>query len=428
MINYFLKILIIFIFFNINFANSTQELDRIVAIVNKNVITYNDLTGGINKALLFFEQNSIEPPDENVIKKKVLDELIEQKIVEGYAQDWNIKVSKEDIDSLIDNILKQNEITLEELKSNLIEKNTSYDDFIADLTYDVVLKKVKNREISSKISISEFEVKKHKEKMAKIRPDIYDISHILLKFSTDPTAQEKKDKKKLGDEIYQRLKTEDFKKIAFEFSDAPDAGDGGGLGKLKQGELPDIFIEQIKDLKAGDLTKPFESSNGVHILKINHIESFNESKNSSQKVKKYFLKQIVLKTNEITSEDDVIKKLKRLRDEINAGANFGTLAKKYSEDFSATNGGEIGWLSEGIDKSIDQQLLNIDKNEISEPFQTNLGWHIIQYTDFKFEDLASETIDNKIKMDLINERTDLLYDDWYSSLKAQSFIEIRDDF
>jgi len=124
MINYFLKILIIFIFFNINFANSTQELDRIVAIVNKNVITYNDLTGGINKALLFFEQNSIEPPDENVIKKKVLDELIEQKIVEGYAQDWNIKVSKEDIDSLIDNILKQNEITLEELKSNLIEKNT----------------------------------------------------------------------------------------------------------------------------------------------------------------------------------------------------------------------------------------------------------------------------------------------------------------
>ena len=156
------------------------------------------------------------------------------------------------------------------------------------------------------------------------------------------------------------------------------------------------------------------------------MESYNESKNSSQKIKKYFLKQIVLKTSEIQSESDVLKKLERYRNEIISGADFSLIAKKYSEDSSATNGGEIGWIAEGQDQDVDDQLSKINKNEVSEPFKTIFGWHIIQYTDIRFDDLATENIDNKIKIDLINERTELVYQDWFSALKAQTFIEIRE--
>ncbi len=401
-------------------------MDRIIAIVNKNVITFNDLSEGVDKALLFFQQNSIEPPETSIIEKKVLDELIEQKIIEGYAEDWNIKASQEDIDSLIQNILSANEITLDELKSNLKQQNSSYDKLVKSLSYEIILKKVKNREISSKLNISDYEIKKHKEKMAKIKPDIYDLSHILVKFSSEPTAEEKKEKRKLGEEIFNKLKTEDFGKVAYEFSDSPDANEGGALGKLKQSELPEIFIEKINDLSAGEYSAPFESNNGIHIVKVNQIESYNEAKNSSQKIKKYFIKQIVLKTSEVASEDDVIKKLKRYKNEIESGADFSIIAKKYSEDFSATNGGEIGWISEGLDQNFDDQLSIIEKNEVSEPFKTDLGWHIIQYSDYKFDDIAAENIDNKIKFELINERTELLYQDWFSSLKAESFIEVRE--
>lgn len=401
-------------------------MDRIIAIVNKDVITFNDLSEGVDKALLFFQQNSIQPPETSIIEKKVLDELIEQKIIEGYAEDWNIKASQEDIDSLIQNILSANGITLDELKSNLKQQNSSYDKLIKSLSYEIILKKVKNREISSKLNISDYEIKKHKEKMAKIKPDIYDLSHILVKFSSEPTAEEKKEKRKLGEEIFNKLKTEDFGKIAYEFSDSPDANEGGALGKLKQSELPEIFIEKINDLSAGEYSTPFESNNGIHIVKVNQIESYNETKNSSQKIKKYFIKQIVLKTSEVASEDDVIKKLKRYKNEIESGADFSIIAKKYSEDFSATNGGEIGWISEGIDQNFDDQLSIIEKNEVSEPFKTDLGWHIIQYSDYKFDDIAAENIDNKIKFELINERTELLYQDWFSSLKAESFIEVRE--
>jgi len=427
MINYFTRIILFLcLLVNFSFVYAYQEMDRIIAIVNKDVITFNDLSEGVDKALLFFQQNSIQPPETSIIEKKVLDELIEQKIIEGYAEDWNIKASQEDIDSLIQNILSANGITLDELKSNLKQQNSSYDKLIKSLSYEIILKKVKNREISSKLNISDYEIKKHKEKMAKIKPDIYDLSHILVKFSSEPTAEEKKEKRKLGEEIFNKLKTEDFGKIAYEFSDSPDANEGGALGKLKQSELPEIFIEKINDLSAGEYSSPFESNNGIHIVKVNQIESYNETKNSSQKIKKYFIKQIVLKTSEVASEDDVIKKLKRYKNEIESGADFSIIAKKYSEDFSATNGGEIGWISEGLDQNFDDQLSIIEKNEVSEPFKTDLGWHIIQYSDYKFDDAAAESIDNKIKLELINERTELLYQDWFTSLKNESFIEIRE--
>jgi len=427
MIDYLIKILLFLcLMINFKFIYAYQELDRIVAIVNKEVITLNDLSDGIDKALLFFKQNSIEPPENSVIEKKVLDELIEQKLIEGYAEDWNIRASQEEIDSTIESILLSNKITLDEFKSNLKQQGASFEKFVLGLKYEIVLKKVKNREISSKLNISDYEIKKHKEKLSKIRPDIFDLSHILIKFSSEPTAEEKRDKRKLGEEIFSKLKTEDFGKIAYEFSDSPDANEGGALGELQQSELPEIFIEKINNLHAGEYTSPFESNNGIHIVKVNQIKSYNESKNSSQKIKKFFVKQIVLKTSEITSEDDVIKKLNRYKNEIESGADFNIIAKKYSEDFSSANGGEIGWITEGLDKRFDSVLSVIDKNEVSEPFKTDLGWHIIQYTDFKLDDVAADNIDNKIKFDLINERTELLYQDWFASLKAESFIEIRE--
>ena len=173
MTNYLTKILLFLcLFIKINFIYAYQELDRIVAVVNSEIITFNELSEGVDKALLFFEQNSIDPPEQSIIEKKVLDELIEQKIIESYAEEWNIKASQEDIDALIQNILSANNITLEELKSDLIKQASSFDKLVKSLKYEIILKKIKNREISSKLNISDFEVKKHKEKLAKIKPDI----------------------------------------------------------------------------------------------------------------------------------------------------------------------------------------------------------------------------------------------------------------
>ena len=411
-----------------NSAFAIQELDRIVAIVNKDPITYQDLNHGVNKALRFFELNKIDPPEQDVIEKKVLEELIEQKLIEAYAKDWNIKVQQDEVDNIIKNITDSNKISLEEFKENLNKQGSSYNDFVSSMRYEITLKKVKNREISSRLNISEFEIKKHREKLSKITPDIYDVSHILIKFSPDPTASEKKEKRLLADKILQDLNKQDFKTLAYEYSDAPDSSEGGYLGKMKKGELPEIFINNIEGLKAGDVSKVFESSNGIHIVKINNIESLGtESKGKKQLVNKYKIRQIVLKTSEVYSETDVITKLNNYKIDIENGADFTNYAKKYSEDFSSTNGGDIGWIASGYDQFLDKELSLLDVNEISNPFKTNLGWHIIQYTEMKTEDLSSESIDNQIRIDLINERTELLYQDWFANLKTEAFIEFRND-
>ena len=424
-----IKISILFVCFSffINPSFSFQELDRIIAIVNQEPITARDLEKGINKALLFFQTNNIEPPQKNIIQKKVLDELVEKKLLEDYANQWNIKVTLEDTDRVVGNITTHNKISIEEFKQSLQNQNSNYEEFIDNLKYEILLKKIKNQEIASKINISAFEVQTHKKKLAKLKPDIYNLSHILLKFPPDPSAKQKEEKRELSQKLYQKLKTEDFTKIAYEYSDAPDSNQGGSLGEMSKNDLPEIFIAQIDGLQGGEISLPFESANGIHIIKINSLESINDSKMPAKKVQKYNVRQIVIKTSEIQSENEVIKKLNRLKNEIENGGDFETIAKKYSEDSSSVDGGKIGWISEGMDQKLNLILLKIDKNQISEPFQTPNGWNIIQYTDTKFEDIDSENIDNKIKMDLINERTELLFEDWISALKAEAFIEIRNE-
>jgi len=424
-----IKIFIFFVGFSffINPSFSFQELDRIIAIVNQEPITARDLEKGINKALLFFQTNNIEPPQKNIIQKKVLDELVEKKLLEDYANQWNIKVTLEDTDRVVGNITTHNKISIEEFKQSLQNQNSNYEEFIDNLKYEILLKKIKNQEIASKLNISAFEVQKHKKKLAKLKPDIYNLSHILLKFPPDPSAKQKEEKRELSQKLYQKLKTEDFTKIAYEYSDAPDSNQGGSLGEMSKNDLPEIFIAQIDGLQGGEISLPFESANGIHIIKINSLESINDSKMPAKKVQKYNVRQIVIKTSEIQSENEVIKKLNRLKNEIENGGDFETIAKKYSEDSSSVDGGKIGWISEGMDQKLNLILLKIDKNQISEPFQTPNGWNIIQYTDTKFEDIDSENIDNKIKMDLINERTELFFEDWISALKAEAFIEIRNE-
>ena len=178
------KIKIFILFYCFSFCThssySFQELDKIIAIVNKEPITQRDLEDGITKAEFFFQQNKIQPPEESVIQKKVLDELIEKKLLELYAQDWNIKVSQEDIDTLISNIIQSNNITLEEFKLNINNQGITFESFIENLKFEILLKKIKSREISSKLNISDFEVQKHKEKLSKLKPDTFNLSHIIM--------------------------------------------------------------------------------------------------------------------------------------------------------------------------------------------------------------------------------------------------------
>ena len=192
----------------------------------------------------------------------------------------------------------------------------------------------------------------------------------------------------------------------------------------KEADLPKLFNDQLAAINVGEITKPFQSPNGFHILKINEKKGVMKKKVIIKQTK---LRHIIIKQNEITPEEEILKRLSRFRSLIIDGSEtFENLSKKYSEDGSAANGGDLGWVSPGTTLPIFESTYDsLDINEISKPINTPLGWHIIQVTDRRDNDLTDESIKYSARMQLVNQKTELIFKDWIKQLRDQSFVEIR---
>jgi len=200
------------------------------------------------------------------------------------------------------------------------------------------------------------------------------------------------------------------------------ADKGGLMGSKITEEIPDIFIENLTSMKIGEISDPINSSGGYHLISLNKIEEFdietiivNQSK----------VKQILLKKNQITSEDDIKKKLAHIRNLIIEGMSFSEAAEKYSEDASAANKGDLGWLKPGDTiPEFEKEMDNLELNKISQPVKTALGWHLIQVSERRQKDLSSESLRQRVKEILLKQKTDIRFNDWVKTLREGAHIEI----
>jgi len=220
------------------------------------------------------------------------------------------------------------------------------------------------------------------------------------------------------------LSKKNFKDVAKEYSDDSTAKTGGNIGWKKAQELPELFNEQLAKINVGEITKPFKSPSGFHILKINEKKGITKKKVLIKQTK---LRHIIIKQNEITPEEEILKRLNRFKNLIIDGSRtFEDLAKEYSEDGSAADGGNLGWVSPGTTLPLFESTYDaLSINDISDPINTTLGWHILQVTDRRDNDLTDESFKYSAKIQLINQKTDLIYKDWIKQLRDQSFIDIR---
>ena len=187
-------------------------------------------------------------------------------------------------------------------------------------------------------------------------------------------------------------------------------------------EIPDIFIEPLRSMNMGEISEPIYTSSGIHIIKLNKIEEFQME---TVVVRQSKVQQIMLKKNQIVSEDDIKKKLKHIRNSILEGMSFSDAAEKFSEDSSAANKGDLGWLSPGSTiPDFEKEMDKLDLNEISQPFKTSLGWHLIQVSDRREKDLSSESLRQRVKERLLARKTEVKFKDWVKSLREEAHIEI----
>jgi len=424
------KITIIFVliifqntfFISMVFSNEKYiEVDSIIAIVETRTITNLELDKKKEKIKKTYSQKSEAIPTDKEITKLSLDQLITEKLVIEYALMQGISIDGERLNNVLKSIAKSNNVTMEELIKELEKDGSSYSDFREDIRIQLIFDQVKKRIISANVKISEFEIDNFIELQKERTPTKYDYSHILIEYIRDGDGDTEKTKLKLN-KVLNHLKENNFNEVAIDYSDGPMAEKGGLMGIKTIDEIPDIFIENLKSMKIGEISKPIKSSSGYHLIKLNRIEEFEME---TIIVRQSNVKQILLKKNQIVSENDIKKKLAHIRNLIIEGMSFSEAAEKYSEDGSAANKGDLGWINPGDTiPEFEKEMDNLKLDEISQPVKTALGWHLIQVNDRREKDLSSETLRQRVKENLLKQKTNMRFNDWVITLREGAHVEI----
>jgi peptidyl-prolyl cis-trans isomerase SurA len=415
----------IFLINPLSAAQKYVEVDKIVAIVETQTITNSELNKKKEKIRKALSQQEGDMPSDKKITKLSLDQLIVEKLVFEYSLMQGISVSEEQLNNVMNGIAKSNNISIEELIKEIEMDGTRYSDFREDIRIRLLFDQVKKRIIGANLKISKFEIDNFIELQKERTPTKYNYSHIFIEYiknnDVDVDVDVEKTKIKLT-EVVNKLKERNFDDVAINYSDGPMAKKGGLIGSKIIDEIPDIFIESLKSMKIGEISQPINGSGGFHLIKLNQIEEFEME---TIVVSQSKAKQILLKKNQIVSEDEIKKKLNYIRNLIIEGMSFSEAAEKYSEDGSAASKGDLGWLSPGDTiPEFEIEMDNLELNEISQPIKTALGWHLIQVNERREKDLSSESLRQRVKDSLLKQKTDIKFNDWIKTLKEGAHIEI----
>ncbi len=399
------------------------EVDKIIAIVETQTITNSELNKkkkSISKALS--QQGEVMPSDKKITKLS-LDQLITEKLVTEYALMQGININDERLNNVINNIASSNNISNEELIKEIERDGSNFSDFRKDIRIQLIFEQVKKRIISKNLKISEFEIDNFIELQKERTPTKYNYSHIFIeniKDGSDDVDVEVTKNKLI--KVINQLKEKNFEEVAIDYSDGPMASKGGLIGSKVIDDIPDIFIESIKSMNIGETSEPIKSIGGYHLIKLNKIEEFEMEKIVVRQSK---TKQILLKKNQIISEDEIEKKLSNIRNLIIEGMSFSEAAERYSEDGSAANQGDLGWLNPGDTiPEFEKEMDNLRIDEISQPIKTALGWHLIQVNERREKDLSSESLRQRVKESLLKQKTEIRFKDWVKTLREGAHIEI----
>ena len=413
----------IFLINPLSAAQKYVEVDKIVAIVETQTITNSELNKKKEKIRKALSQQEGDMPSDKKITKLSLDQLIVEKLVLEYSLMQGISVSEEQLNNVMNGIAKSNNISIEELIKEIEMDGTSYSDFREDIRIQLLFDQVKKRIIGANLKISKFEIDNFIELQKERTPTKYNYSHIFIEYikNNDVDVDVEKTKIKLT-EVVNKLKERNFDDVAINYSDGPMAKKGGLIGSKIIDEIPDIFIESLKSMKIGEISQPINGSGGFHLIKLNQIEEFEME---TIVVSQSKAKQILLKKNQIVSEDEIKKKLNYIRNLIIEGMSFSEAAEKYSEDGSAASKGDLGWLSPGDTiPEFEIEMDNLELNEISQPIKTALGWHLIQVNERREKDLSSESLRQRVKDILLKQKTEIRFNDWIKTLREGAHVEI----
>jgi peptidyl-prolyl cis-trans isomerase SurA len=406
-------------------VSDISKIDRIVAVVDQSVITENELEDRIRIVSGQLEKQGTQLPPHAVLEKQILERLINDRLQLQYAAQTGLRVEDNQLDKTVERIAEQNKMTVPEFREALSGEGISYRKFREDIRNEILLARLREREVDNRINVTETEVDNYFTTQASQAngQDEYDISHILIRTKEDSSPEELQKLKSKAEQALKQLQAgTDFAQVSAAFSDAPNALEGGHLGWKTSAQLPALFTEALKNVQAGQLSTILRSPNGYHILKVNE----RRGNSAPLVVEQTHARHILIKVSEVVSENDARHKMDVIKERLDNGGNFADIARQYSEDGSATNGGDLGWLNPGDTVPQFEQVMNALKPmEISEPVKTPFGWHIIQVTERRKQDMSRESARMKARQEIRQRKADEAYQDWVRELRDRAYVELR---
>ncbi len=403
--------------------SSIQKLDRIIAVVDQDVITEKELQEKINSVISNLKNQKIEIPSESVLRKQVIERLIANSVQIQLALQTGLKISDAQVDKTIERISEKNKLNVVDFKKTLEKDGTNFYKFREEIRNEITIAQLKEREVDSKIVITDGEIDNFLNAQSKEIQDEFEVAHILIRVPEDASPEKlEKLKNKAEEASKQILSGKNFTQVSAAFSETPNALEGGSLGWKKASDLPTLFVDALKKIEVGTLTPILRSPNGFHILKL-----INKKGSSGPLiVEQTHVRHILIKLSEITSENESRQKLISIKERLENGIKFEDMAKQYSEDPSANNGGDLGWINPGDTvPEFEKTMKQLNANQISDPIKTPFGWHLIQVLERRSQDMSKESARMQARQQIKMQKSEEAYQDWLQELRDRSFVELR---
>lgn len=404
----------------------TEVLDRIVAIVDSDVVLQSELNARTQSVMERLQASGSPQslPPEDVLQKQILDQLILERLQLQMGERYGIKVTDKDLEDAIGRIISNNQITLEQLEEDLAQEGVSMEEFRQQIYTELSVNQVQQAIVNNRIQLNEQDIESFlasTDGKFATSPE-YRLGHILIAVPGGANSETVNQAQEKAREIYNQLvEGADFSQIAITHSNDQNALQGGELGWRKLEQLPELFSGPVSELDVGEVAEPVRSGAGFHILKVLETRGSGQP----QLVQQTKARHILIKTSEIVDDQAAEQKLKEIRQQLLDGASFTELAREHSEDIgSMLQGGDLGWSSPGqMVPAFEAAMAETEEGEISEPFKSRFGWHILQVEERREKDMSDMVLRNQAANMLRSRRFDEELQTWLAEIREEAYIE-----
>ncbi|WP_148716930.1 peptidylprolyl isomerase [Chitinolyticbacter meiyuanensis] len=400
-----------------------RTVDRVVAVVNRGVITEGELDARIASVKKNLQGKDVKLPPEEVLRQQVLERIVLEQVQLQYAASVGIRVDDAQLERGIARIAEQNKLSLPEFRAKLQASGLTWKAFREDIRNEITMSRLREREVDNKVQVTDAEVDDYLKLNAGKTDQQYQLSQILVAVPENANPDQIQTRRARIVAARQELADgKAFAGVAAQYSDAKEATSGGSLGWRSAGSLPPAFLELLQDMKPGQLTDIVRSPMGFHLFRLDD----KRTDDKRQVVQQTHARHILIKTNELVSEADARQKLQQLRDRIVGGAKFDDIARAFSEDTSAASGGDLGWINPGETVPEFEQAINTLKpGELSNLVRSPFGVHLIQVIARRNQDVTEERERFQARMDIKQRKAEEAYDDWLRQARDRAYVDVR---